>query len=152
MVTPAVKRQAVAHLLAAHEMSGRRACRLVGADRTMIRYRSRRPDDAAPRERTRGLAGERRRFGYRRLHVLLHQEALVVNRKRTERLYREGRLTVRRRHGRKKATGMRAPILVDARPNARWSVDLVAARPPPAPSTTSSLPAGACAFSTSSTT
>jgi transposase InsO family protein len=125
MVTPAVKRQAVAHLLAAHEMSERRACHLVGADRTMIRYRGQRPDDAALRERMRVLAGERRRFGYRRLHVLLRQEGLVVNRKKTERLYREERLTVRRRRGRKKATGTRAPILVEARPNARWSVDFV---------------------------
>ncbi len=71
------------------------------------------------------LAGERRRFGYRRLHVLLRQEGLVVNRKKTERLDREERLTVRRRRGRKKATGTRAPILVEARPNARWSVDFV---------------------------
>jgi transposase InsO family protein len=125
MVTPAVKRQAVAHLLAAHEMSERRACHLVGADRRMIRYRSRRRDDAALRERMRVLAGERRRFGYRRLHVLLRQEGLVMNRKKTERLYREERLTVRRRRGRKKATGTRAPILVEARPNARWSVDFV---------------------------
>ena len=125
MVTPAVKRQAVAHLLAAHEMSERRACHLVGADRTMVRYRSRRPDDAALRERMRVLAGERRRFGYRRLHVLLRQEGLVMNHKKTERLYREERLTVRRRRGRKKATGTRAPILAEARPNARWSVDFV---------------------------
>jgi len=125
MVTPAVKRQAVAHLLATHEMSERRACHLVGADRTMIRYRSQRPDDAPLRERMRMLAGERRRFGYRRLHVLLRQEGLVMNRKKTERLYREERLTVRRRRGRKKATGTRAPILVEARPNARWSIDFV---------------------------
>jgi len=100
MVTPAVKRQAVAHLLAAHEMSERRACHLVGADRRMIRDRSRRRDDAALRERMRVLAGERRRFGYRRLHVLLRQEGLVMNRKKTERLYREERLTLRRRRGR----------------------------------------------------
>lgn len=125
MVTPAVKRQAVAHLLAVFEMSERRACHLVGADRTMIRYRVRRPDDATLRERMRVLASERRRFGYRRLHVLLRQEGLVMNRKKTERLYREERLAVRRRRGRKKATGTRAPILVEARPNARWSVDFV---------------------------
>ncbi|MEO0992360.1 MAG: IS3 family transposase, partial [Pseudomonadota bacterium] len=100
-------------------------CHLVGADRTMVRCRSRRPDDAALRERMRALADERRRFGYRRLHVLLRQEGLVVNRKKTERLYREERLTVRRRRGRKTATGTRAPILVEARPNARWSVDFV---------------------------
>ncbi|MEO1317974.1 MAG: IS3 family transposase [Pseudomonadota bacterium] len=125
VVTPAAKRTAVALLVEDHEMSERRACHLVGADRTMIRYRSRRPDDAALRERMRVLAGERRRFGYRRLHVLLRQEELVMNRKKTERLYREERLTVRRRRGRKKATGTRAPILVEARPNARWSVDFV---------------------------
>ncbi|MEO1199935.1 MAG: IS3 family transposase [Pseudomonadota bacterium] len=125
LVTPALKRQAVAHLLAAHEMSERRACHLAGADRTMIRYRSRRPDDTVLRERMHVLAGERRRFGYRRLHVLLRQEGLVTNRKKTERLYREERLSVRRRRGRKKATGTRAPILVEVRPNARWSVDFV---------------------------
>jgi putative transposase len=125
VVTPVAKRAAVARLVEVHEMSERRACHLIGADRSTIRYRSRRPDDAQLRDRLRELAGERRRFGYRRLHVLLRQEGLVVNRKRTERLYREEKLTVRRRRGRKKATGTRAPILVEAVPNARWSVDFV---------------------------
>ena len=73
----------------------------------------------------RDLAGERRRFGYRRLHVLLRQEGLVENRKKTERIYREEGLSVKRRRGRKKATGTRAPMLVEAVPNARWSVDFV---------------------------
>jgi len=67
----------------------------------------------------RELAAERRRFGYRRLHVLLRQERLVLNRKRTQRLYREEGLTVRRRRGRKRAIGMRAPLLLPALPNAR---------------------------------
>jgi putative transposase len=98
---------------------------MIGADRSTIRYRSRRPDDARLRDRLRELAGERRRSGYRRLHVLLRQDGLVVNRKKTERIYREEKLTVRRRRGRKKATGSRAPILVEALPNARWSVDFV---------------------------
>jgi putative transposase len=48
---------------------------------------------------------ERRRFGYRRLHVLLRREGHVVNRKRVYRLYREERLMVRRRGGRKRAFG-----------------------------------------------
>ena len=48
-----------------------------------------------------------------------------MNRKKTQRLYREEGLTVRKRKGRKRATGMRAPILVEARPNARWWVDFV---------------------------
>lgn len=106
-------------------MSERRACLLVGADRTMIRYRRQDQGDDALRDRMRELAGERRRFGYRRLHVLLRQEGLVVNRKRTQRVYREEGLTVRKRRGRKKAVGTRAPILVEAVPNARWSVDFV---------------------------
>ena len=49
------------------------------------------------RERMRELAAERRRFGYRRLHVLLRRGGLVQNRKRTQRLYREEGLAVRRR-------------------------------------------------------
>ena len=70
-------------------MSERRACAVIGADRTSIRYRSRGPDDHDLRERLRALASERRRFGYRRLHVLLRREGHVVNRKKTQRLYRE---------------------------------------------------------------
>ncbi len=59
MVTPAVKREAVAHLVVAHEMSERRACRVIGAERMTVRYRSRRPDDPKLRERLVALARER---------------------------------------------------------------------------------------------
>ncbi len=106
-------------------MSERRACAVIGADRTSIRYRSRRPDDRDLRERLRALASEQRRFGFRRLHVLLRREGHVVNRKKTQRLYREERLIVRKRRGRMKATGTRAPLLAVATPNPRWSVDFV---------------------------
>ena len=97
----------------------------IQADRKTVRYRSRRPPDAELRGRLRELAGEQRRFGYRRLHVLLVGEGHVLNHKKTQRLYREEGLTVRKRKGRKRATGSRAPILVEALPNARWSVDFV---------------------------
>src|SRR6185503_20048381 len=86
----------------------------------------RRLDDAALRERLRTLATKRRRFGYRRLHVLLKREGFVVNHKRLFRLYREERLTVRRRGGRKRAVGTRAPMVVPLRPKDRWSLDFVA--------------------------
>jgi len=66
-VTPAARREAVAHLRVAFEVSERRACSALGADRTSIRYCSTRPDDAAVRVRLRELAAIRRRFGYRRL-------------------------------------------------------------------------------------
>jgi putative transposase len=84
-----------------------------------------RTDDAALRERMKAIAHERRRFGYRRLHVMLKREGLVVNHKKLFRLYREEKLTVRRRGGRKRAIGTRAPMLVPLRPNERWSLDFV---------------------------
>jgi len=73
--------QTVAHLQASLGMSERRACRVVGADRKSFRYRSTRPDDADLRERLRALAAERRRFGYRRLHILLliHQPKKIAH-------------------------------------------------------------------------
>ena len=125
MVRPAAKREAVAHLQAAMSLSERRACFIVSADRKMIRYRSRRPPETELRGRLRELANERRRFGYRRLFILLRREGepSVVN--RIYRLYREEGLAVRKRRSRRRADGTRAPILVDARPNARWSVDFV---------------------------
>jgi transposase InsO family protein len=91
----------------------------------MVRYQSRRPSDRDLRDRMRELAAERRRFGYRRLHVLLRREGLVQNRKKTQRLYREEGLAVRRRRGRKRATGSRVPLLLPALPNMRWSIDFV---------------------------
>jgi putative transposase len=123
MVTPAVRREAVVHLRAAYEVSERRACSALGADRTSIRYRSRRPDDATVRARLRELAAQRRRFGYRRLHILLTREGLVMNHKKLRRLYREEGLQVRRRGGRKRALGSRAPIVLPQGPNQRWSLD-----------------------------
>ena len=126
MVTPAAKREAVAHLRSAFDMSERRACSTIGCVRMTVRYRSRRPDDAKLRQRLRALAHERRRFGYRRLHVLLRREGFAVNHKRLFRLYREERLMVRRRSGRKRALGTRAPMPVPQWPNDRWSLDFVA--------------------------
>ncbi|TVV74449.1 IS3 family transposase [Sphingomonas solaris] len=125
VVTPAAKRQAVAHLQATLGMSERRACMVVGADRTSMRYRSCRADDGDLRSRLCELAQQRRRFGYRRLHVLLRRDGITINRKKTRRLYREEGLTVRRRKGRKRAVGARAPAPVRALPNQRWSLDFV---------------------------
>jgi putative transposase len=123
MVTPAAKREAVVHLCSAFEVSERRACSVLGADRASVRYRSTRPYDAALRTRLRELAAQRRRFGYRRLHILLTREGLVMNHKKLRRLYREERLQVRRRSGRKRALGTRAPIALPQGPNQRWSLD-----------------------------
>jgi len=125
MVRPAAKREAVALLQSKFEMSERRACTLIAADRKMVRYRSLRPADTELRARLRDLANQRRRFGYRRLFVLLRREGEPSGINRIYRLYREEGLMVRRRKGRRKALGTRAPILVQVKPNARWSLDFV---------------------------
>ena len=124
-MTPAAKRQAVAHLCEAHEVSERRACTTLGVDRSTIRYRNRRAGDVGVRLRIRELAAERRRFGYRRLHYLLSRDGTVMNQKRFRRIYREEGLQVRKRGGRKRALGMRAPIALPTGPNQRWSLDFV---------------------------
>ena len=90
-----------------------------------VRYRSRRGADLLLRERLRRLAHERRRFGYRRLHVLLRREGFRVNHKRLFRLYREEKLGVRKRQGRKRALGLRTPIPAAQGINDRWSLDFV---------------------------
>ena len=73
----------------------------------------------------RALTQERRRFGYRRLHILLRRDSVLINRKKTQRLYREEGVTVRRRRGRKRAVGAQAPAPALALPNQRWSLGSV---------------------------
>ncbi len=125
MVGPAAKRDAVAHLKTVMGLSERRACQIISADRKMVRYRPSRPPEVELRARLRDLANERRRFGYRRLFVLLKREGEPSGVNRIYRLYREEGLSVRKRKARRRAVGTRAPILVEAKANARWSLDFV---------------------------
>jgi putative transposase len=125
VVGPVAKREGVVHLQAVIDLSERRACSIVDADRKMIRYRSRRAPDTELRTQLRDLANARRRFGYRCLFILLRQDGEPSGINRIYRLYREEGLAVRKRRGRRRAAGMRAPILVEAAANARWSLDFV---------------------------
>ena len=111
--------------MADHGFSERRACRLIGVNRSAWQYEPLRGKDDAVRERMREIANERRRFGYRRLAILLGREGKGMNLKKVYRLYREERLTVRKRGGRKRALGTRAPMAIPQEPNQRWSLDFV---------------------------
>jgi putative transposase len=110
----------------AHGISERRACSIIGVDRSAMRYRHRRPEDASTRLRLKELAAERRRFGWRRLKLLLEREGIHMNHKKLWRLYAEERLQVRHRGGRKRALGTRAPMALLQGPNQRWSLDFAA--------------------------
>lgn len=105
--------------------SQRRACKLVGLEPKTDRYASRRPKDGDVRAKLRTLAAERRRFGYRRLHILLARQGVKLNHKRLFRLYREEWLGVRKRGGRKRALGTRWPMALPEVANQRWSLDFV---------------------------
>jgi len=88
-------------------------------------YKPKTEDDSLIRSRLRELAEHRRRFGSPRLHVLLKREGLVVNHKRTERIYREEGLSLRLKKRKKHASGARVKLPIPARPNERWSMDFV---------------------------
>ena len=125
MVAPGARREAVAHVVEVHGVSQRRACKALAVDRSSVRYRSMRPDDGEARAAMKAVAAERRRFGYRRIHVMLERQGIVMNLKKLRRLYREEKLQVRRRGGRKRALGTRRPMLLPDAPNIRWSLDFV---------------------------
>jgi putative transposase len=103
------------------EASERRVCGLMGVPRTSYRYRSRR-DDSDLRERLLELAREKPRYGYRRLHVLLRRDAIMVNHKKVQRVYRELGLTVKRTR-RKRLERVLVPRPVLTTPNQEWSID-----------------------------
>jgi len=87
-VTPDAKRKAVAHLMETHLVSQRRACAALNVDRSTVRYQSRRDDDEELRATIRRVSKERRRFGYRRIHVMVEREGHRVNHKKLRRIYR----------------------------------------------------------------
>lgn len=106
------KRQAVVHLCQAHGVSQRRACATMQVDRSTMRYQSKRPDDSDLREGIKLVAKERRRFGYRRIQVMLERKGIFMNHKKLRRIYTEEKLQVRRRGGRKRALGSRKPMVL----------------------------------------
>jgi putative transposase len=125
VVTPDAKREAAAHACAVHGVSQRRACKALAVDRSGVRYKPIRPDDAELRVAMKTVAAERRRFGYRRIHVMLDRQGIVMNLKKLRRLYREEKLQVRRRGGRKRALGTRRPMVLPSAANQRWSLDFI---------------------------
>lgn len=93
--------------------------------RSSVRYCSQRLEDTILREAMKKVASERRRFGYRRIHVMLDRQGIVMNLKKLRRLYQEEKLDVRKRGGRKRGLGTRRPLALPCRPNERWSLDFV---------------------------
>lgn len=124
-MTATARRKVVTWAREAAGLSERKACRFLGVSRSTVQYRSIRPEDRALRARLKELAEERRRWGYRMLHVLLEREGHTLNHKRVYRLYREEGLQVRRRRRRKRAVRPRRVMETPEAANERWSMDFV---------------------------
>ncbi|QPM91188.1 IS3 family transposase ISRde2 [Pseudooceanicola algae] len=103
----------------------RRACALVGIGPRVYRRPPTQSENTDLRARFKDLSSERRRFGYRRLHVLPRREDWQVNWKNLYRIYKEEGLSACKHGGRKRALGTRAPKAVPQGPNQRWSLDFV---------------------------
>jgi len=123
-VSPTSKRAVVRHANNVYRLSERKACSLVGLSRTGLRYQRKPNDDKQLRSRLRELAAKYPRYGYLMLHALLKREGLVVNRKRTYRLYSEEKLHVRTKK-RKKLIRPRRPLVMPIDKDIRWSMDFV---------------------------
>ena len=106
-------------------LSQRAACRITGCPRSVAQYRIRRTDEPRLVERLKDIAMERRRFGYRRLTLMLRREGIVANHKRVHRVYRTLGLQLRprRKRGVRYVRGNAVPVVT--RPNERWSIDFV---------------------------
>ena len=124
-MSPQAKRDAVTHVMERHDLGVTRACGLIGISRSVYAYQSRRPDDTALKDKLCSLAAQKRRYGYRRLHILLVREGITINRKKTYRIYREAGLTVRRRKRKRIAGVERIPAPLPKAPNVSWSMDFV---------------------------
>lgn len=112
-------------MMTVHGLGVTRACGLMGMSRSLYRYESKRPDDAELTDRLTALAAQKRRYGYRRLHVLLCREGWVINRKRTYRVYHAAGLMVRRRKRKRIAGIERLEKVMATAPNQSWSMDFV---------------------------
>jgi putative transposase len=121
----AAKKAAVRSLTEDHGLSERRSCRLVGAWRSSCRYKARRVEPEGLRDRMVELAGERPRFGYKRLTTLLRREGRLVNHKRIYRMYREEGLQVRKKKRKRVAAAPRRAVDLPSGPCERWSMDFM---------------------------
>jgi len=106
-------------------LSQRRLCRITGWSRSSMQYHPLERPDGALRDRMRHWADRKPRWGLPILHDILKAEGVVINRKRTARIYREEGLSLRRRKRRKLPALARVPLPVAMRPNERWSMDFI---------------------------
>jgi len=124
-IRPARKKEIANELQEELNLSERRVCRLLDINRTFKRYHSSKVEqDAAITTRLSELATQHRRYGYKRLHILLRREGFAINHKKTYRLYTEAGLCIRKRKKKCPSEKRGKPAIVKSI-NVRWSFDFV---------------------------
>ncbi len=124
-----MKRQIACEIQESYQISERRACRLIGLSQNSKRYRPiDKSEDERIKERLVSLSARWKRFGYRRLHIMLRREGVQINHKKTYRLYKTAGLTLQKRSKKKKYEKRGMPERNITEINARWSMDFVSDR------------------------
>ena len=124
MVTPEAKR-ACSKAIQEHGISERRACKLAGVNRSTVSYEALESKDEELKKSIKEIALEKRRFGYRRIHMVLKRRGEKANHKKIFRIYQQLGLKVLKRGGRKRALGVRLVREKATRANQRWALDFV---------------------------
>lgn len=122
---PEVKRREADHLLAKYKVSRSRVCKVLGLSRSTLDYEPTPRADETVKGKLLELAGEYRRFGHPRLHVLLGREGIHVNHKRSHRIYKELKLQVFKRKRKKLGSVRKAPIRQAMGPGEVWAIDFM---------------------------
>jgi putative transposase len=126
VVRPRAKREAAGFLRQNYPISLRRSCRVLGLNLSTAFYKPKDRGDEPVKKRLLELAGKHRKFGRPRLHHFLKREGLVINEKRTRRIYEAMGLQLgKRKRRRKYAAVARVPQPKPTRPNDVWSFDFM---------------------------
>lgn len=125
MVGPKAKRIAALKVIERFRVSKSQACRVLGLNRSTIDYKETPKNEESLRTRMIELCERYRRFGCPRIHWFLNKEALVINYKRTERIYREMGLQLKNRKKKKRSNVIRIPLPKASFENQIWSMDFI---------------------------
>jgi len=125
VVGPKAKRAAAEAMVSEKNISKTKACRVLGLNRSTFNYKKRPKHDELLKSRMHELAGKYRRFGLLTIHDICKREGLVINPKRTRRVYCGENLQIKLRPRKKKPNVLRLPIPKPKKPNEVWSMDFI---------------------------
>lgn len=121
-----MKRELVDFLRDCYQISIRRACAVLRANRGNYHYKSTKSEQAVLKAEIKDIAATRNRYGYRRIHTLLRRDGWQVNHKRVYRLYCEEGLQLRNKTPKRKVSAKLREDRNDPKAiNEIWAMDFM---------------------------